>query len=228
MTTDNPLAAVQALTAFTVTVGYHRDQTVLDIHQPGAEQPVARMVKAGPIRARAAYELFTGPALDRVAGQLSPSGALHTDGTPVGVVNLSGGRVADASIHPMSGARHSYVVADPTVWRVVPVGLPPLVGHAADRQTRFCFNRLTKLWEKVGFGIWVDAFIALTFDFRAPDSAGFRVKRAGGGRARFEVSVADPRIDRRMVLACLAAMAALLTWTPRREAVDAVSPFRRN
>jgi hypothetical protein len=217
---DQP-AQLQALTSFTVTVGYHHDKTTLDVRRPDLAQPVARMVKAGPIRARAAYELLTGPGLDQHAGQLSPSGALCPDGTPVGIVNLSGGRVADADIHPMSGARHSYVVADPTVWRVVQAGLPPLVGHATDRRTRLNYNRLTRIWDRVGFEIVVDtvlaSLMAMSFDFRAPDSAGFRVKLAGGWRARFEVAVADSRVDRRMVLACVSAMAARITWTPRRE-----------
>ncbi len=224
--TGDQQPTLQALTSFTASVGYDSRQTVLTVSGPGLPQPVAQLAKVGPVRARAAYELFTGPALNRPAGQVTPSGAQNTDGTAVGIVNLSAGRVADRDIHPMSGARHTYVVHNPALWRVVPTGSPPLTGHAVGRATRLCFNRLTDLSERTGIGLWTpDFLVSLTFQFSAPDSAGFTVTRLAR-RARFEVTVADPLLDRRLVLACLTAMTALITWTARAELTDMTSTFR--
>lgn len=217
---------IQGLTTCAVTVGYRLDQTVLDVWRPEQPRPVARLAKNGPIRARAAYQLFVGPELNQVAGQVSPSGALDVTGAPVGLVNLSGGRVADGDIHPMSGARHSYVVHNPAQWRIVQTGLPLLTGEAVGRATRMCFNRLTDLGERTGFELPTpDFLVTLHFRYGAPESPGFAVK-VSQRKARFDVTIEDPRIDRRLVFACLTAMAALLMWNPKREAVDMASPFR--
>jgi hypothetical protein len=216
-----------ALTSFAVAVDFGRDQTVLDVIQPGLARPVARLVSAAPLRRRAAYQLFTGPDLTQVTGQISPSGALHPDGRPVGIVNLSGGRVADAEIHPMSGAQHAYVVQNPALWRVLQTGRPPLTGEAVGRGTRLLFNKLTDFSEQSWLDIRPpDFLVALTFRFAAADSAGFTVRRAAR-RPRFEVTVADPEIDRSLVLACLTAMTKLITWTPRQEAANMAAPLRR-
>jgi hypothetical protein len=225
MTSDH-LAALQALTTFAVTVGYRNDETALDVHAPQARQAVARLVKTGPVRARAAYQLLTGPDLNTPAGQVSPSGVLAADGTPVGIVNLSGGRVDDRDIHPMSGARHGYVVRNPARWHIVHNGLRPLVGRAVGRATRLCFNRVTDLSEKTGIGLPVPDFLfPMTFRYSGADSTGFTVTRPAR-RARFNVTVHDPGLDRRMILACLTAITALATWTPRAELADMTSTFR--
>ena len=67
--------------------------------------------------------------------------------------------------------------------------------------------------------------VALTFRFAAA-SAGFTVRRAAR-RPRFDVTVDDPGLDRRLVLACLTAMTALITWTPGQEAANLAAPLRR-
>jgi hypothetical protein len=227
MTAPVEPADLQALTAFTVTVGYHLNQTIMDVYPAGAAQPVARIVKDGPIRARVAYQVLAGPGLSQPAGQVSPSGALRADGSPAGIVNLSGGKVPDAKIHPMSGARHSYVEHSPTRWHIAQPSLPPLTGRAANLRTRLCFNRLADLVRWIGFIVWPpDLVVPLTFRFDGPGSAGFTVRRPAL-RARFDVTADDPRLDRRLILACLAAMAAGHVWVPKRELVDMASPFRR-
>jgi len=216
------------LTSFTATVGFSADRTVLEVYPPGASQPVARLVKAGPLRARAAHELFTGRDLREVTGTVSPSGALDADGTPVGIVNLSGGKKPDAAIHPMSGARHSYVVGNPLQWRVVQAGLPALAGQAGDRATRLTFNPVTGFISRLGIAAPTPGIVRpMTFEYLASDSPGFTIRQAAGWKPRFEVTVADARVDPRMIFAVLTALAIHTVWTPRGEIIDSLAPFRR-
>jgi hypothetical protein len=226
VTTDRP-RALPELTTFTATVGVHADRTVLQVYPPGATVPVARLVKAGALRARAAYELFTGPDLREVTGTVSPSGAVDADGTPVGIVNLSGGSKPDAEIHPMSGARHTYVVRDPLLWRVVQAGMPALAGRAGDRATRLAFNPVTDFIKRHGIPAPTPGIVRpMRFQYVASDSPGFTIVQAAW-RARFEVAVADSRVDRRMVFAVLSALAIHTVWTVRGEIIDSTAPFRR-
>jgi hypothetical protein len=68
----------------------------------------------------------------------------------------------------------------------------------------------------------------MTLHYGTADSAGFSVTtRMVSWQGRFEVAIADPRVDRRLVLACLTALAALVLWTPRREDISSISPFRK-
>ncbi|WP_460348048.1 hypothetical protein [Actinoallomurus acanthiterrae] len=41
------------------------------------------------------------------------------------------------------------------------------------------------------------------------------------------MTVADARLDRRLVFACLTALVALNMWTPRGELAAMAAPFRR-
>lgn len=215
---------------FTATVGYELRQTVLDIWPPGSPQPVARLAKTGPLLTPAAYELYTGPVLREVTAHVTPSGAQYPDGTPIGIVNLSGGRRADGAIQPLSGARHSYVLYNPAQWRIVQAGLPPLTGEAVG-STRLHHNRLSDFMERTVFPFDIvpypvpDLLALMRFRFSAPGSAGFTVKYRVG-RPRIQVTVVDPRLDRRLVLACLTALAMLNMWTPRGELVGMAAPFR--
>ena len=227
MSTDRP-RALPGLASFTAVIGFHADRTVLEAYPPGTTRPVARLVKAGPLRTRAAYELFTGPDLREVTGTVSPSGVVDVDGTPIGIVNLSGGRKADAEIHPLSGARHSYVVGNPLVWRVATAGMPVLVGHAGDRATRLTFNRVTGFINRLGVPAPTPGTVRpMTYEYLAPDSPGFTVRQAAGWKPRFEVTVADARVDPRMIFAVLTALAIHTVWTPRGEIIDSLAPFRR-
>jgi hypothetical protein len=212
------------LSAFTVIVRYRWRRATLEVRSQGSARPVARLLKNGSRRARVAYELYVGPGLTQAGGHITASGAQDAAGWPVGIVNLSGGRVADDAIHPLSGARHGYVRHHPTQWRVVQRGMPPLRGTAEGRVTRLLFNRLTAradhlgglddvLWQlnpipalALGLGVFV---APLTFRFSGGNSAGFRVKVAGG-RRRLDVQVDEPRLDRRLVLACVTALAWFL------------------
>jgi hypothetical protein len=220
---------LQALTDFTVTARFEIDSTVLDVHGPGGAQPVARLVKAGWIDRPVAYEMFTGAALDQLAGVVTPSGAVRPDGSTIGVVNLSNGLLPDRDIHPAGGLSQGARWLNPRRWRVVQPELPPLTGHAANIRTWLCFNAVTRFADWLGAGFlvtWPRVVFTMTFDFRGPDRHGFRITRPGWYRGRLRVRIDDARLDRRLVLACVAAAVICLIATPRRELLGAVRPFR--
>lgn len=202
-------AGLQALSSFRAEVERRRDRTTLDIRPVGGSAaPVARMTKVGPPAKRAAYELFTGPGLDVAAGLLTASGGVDAHEAPFGIVNLSAGELADAQIHPLSGGLRAYASENPTAWRVVQPGLPALTGEAANRDTQRAFRRgpVSDAIAKIGITpLWlpVRRRPLLEFRFSAPGCEGFRVAMKG---ERFDVEVLDPRVDRRLVLACLAAL----------------------
>jgi hypothetical protein len=231
MTSGSPVS-LQGLTSFKAIVGYELRQTVLDIWSAGSSHPVARLAKTGPLLRPGAYGLYTGPGLSEVTAHVTPSGAQYPDGTPIGIVNLGGGRHADGAIQPLSGARHSYVVHNPARWRIVQPGLPPLPGEAVG-STRLHHNRLTDFIERAVFPFDIvpypipNLLALMRFRFSAPGSAGFTVKFRVG-QSRIQVTMADPHLDRRLIFACLTALAALNMWTPRGELVDMAAPFRRH
>ena len=206
-----------------VCFGLHR--TVLDVHLPQRRKPVARLIKPTRIHQPMAYEFLTGPALDRSAGHLTISGAVSPDGQPIGIVNRSRGRIPDAAVHPLAGVRQRASGSDPRGWRVVQAGLPPLTGRLVGLRTRLCFNRVTSLLEWLGLIMWPRMLLPLTFDFRGPEGSGFRVRTAGWYRGRVTVRVDDSRLDGRLVLACVAAVALFFTESPRRDAVNLLAPF---
>ncbi|MBM9503951.1 hypothetical protein [Actinacidiphila acididurans] len=215
-------AELRALTSFGAAVGLHRNRTVLEVRPSPNAPAMARLSKVGPLRKRAAYELFAGPGLTAVVGTLSESGGLDGTGTPFGIVNLTGGKVADADVHPLHGGLRTTTVADPTRWRVVQPGLPPLTGHAVDRVAKLNFNRVSGAMDRIGFGFRLDYAGLMTFRFAAPDCAGFNVAVVSRA-ARLDVTVHDPRVDNRLVLACLAALTLKVLQTARGEAVDLLS-----
>lgn len=224
--TPDPLGA---FTEFTATVGFAANKTTLDVLAGADQTLLARLEKTGDVRKPAAYQLFPGADLARDIAHLTPSGAQDETGAPIGIVNLSDGTKPDADIQPMSGARHGYVQHDPTRWAVVQPGLPRLTGEAADRATKMTFNRITGFLSRQGILVPTPGLVApMTVHYRAQDSAGFTVTtRMVSWQGRFEVTVADPGVDRRLVLACLTALTALVLWTPRREGISSISPFRR-
>lgn len=225
-------ASLEDLTSFDAAVGYELRQTVLDIWSVGSPQPIARLAKTGPLLRPGAYALYAGRGLTEVTAHVAPSGAQYPNGTPIGIVNLSGGRRADSAIHPLSGSRHSYVVHNPARWRVVQAGLPPLTGEAVGG-TRLHHNLLSDFLETASFPFDVipypvpEILALMRFRFSAPGSAGFTVKYRVG-QSRIRVNVADPRLDRRLTLAFLTALATLNMWTPRGELVSMAAPFRRH
>ncbi|MDR1999535.1 MAG: hypothetical protein LBQ06_06295 [Frankiaceae bacterium] len=214
-----------ALRSFSVTIGLHLNETVLDVLEPGASHPVARLRKQAPIRALVAYQLLVGPALADVAALVTPYGAQAPDGAVLGIVNCSGGRTPDADFHPMRRARHTRYDDNPARWRIVQPGLPPLAGQPVGPRGPRSVRRFIDAIEWIGVDLPpTGALVRLALRFSAVGSAGFTV-RLPARSARFEVAVDDPRIDRRLVLACVAALAPF-AWTPRGELVGSASDLR--
>jgi hypothetical protein len=222
---DDQASQLQSLTSFGATVTQRPDRTVLDIVPAGASQPVARMTKLGALRKRAAYELWTGRELTAPAGQLSASGALDAAGNSLGVVNLSGGKKTDADIHPLSGGLKSYVSDNPTRWRVIQPGLQPLTVRAMDRRTRLRHNRAAEVADTIGLPNLVGG--PQTFGFSGPDCAGFTITLYSS-KSRLEVTVHDERVDRRLILACVAALTLICMDNLSGDVADLLSYFRRS
>ena len=217
------------LTTFKATVDHRLHETVVDILAPGTRQPVARLAKAGPMIRPGAYVLLTGPGLAEVTAHLTPSGAQHVDGAPIGVINLSGSARTDAAIHPLNGSRHSPVVHNPARWRVVQPGLPVLTGKALG-STRLHHNRIADLQDRPYLDMIPypvpNLLMLMRFRFSAPDSAGFTVQYRRG-RPHIEVTVNEPRLDRRLVFAAITALIATNMWSPGEELTGMLAPFRR-
>jgi hypothetical protein len=215
------------LTTFTAKPSLHLDRTTLDIRPTGESEPVVRLSKPGSLRRRLAYEVFTGPQLQVPAGQVTAGGALDTDGTPLGIVNLTGGRIPDHDLHPLKGGPVSAIHDNPAKWRVVQPGLPALTGARQGMSTWVRFNPVTAFLERQGLYLWyLGLFAPMRFRYRGPGSPGFTV----GLRptpARFDVTIHDPRIDPRLTFASVAALAQLVMTNPQSEVVDTVALFRR-
>lgn len=215
--------ALQSLTSFTVTVSYHRNETTFDVHQRGQRAPVARLHKAGPYLKREPYQLLTGPDLAEAAGKVSGMGAVAADGSPIGTVSRSVSRVdriAQGSTASLRARR----------WQVDQEGMPPMTGRPVGALTRMRFNTVSDLLLNsdalVGHNP-IDYVLPFTFRFSLPGSTAFEVRRKAG-RGSYAVSVRDPRVDRRLVLACVLSINALHAPGLRREAVDlTTNPFRR-
>lgn len=221
--------SLQSLHRLAVTLRLQLDRTTMDVGAPDGGPPVARLVKEGDLRRRLAYDIRTGPELDEPAGQLTSYGALGTDGGVIGVVNPSHGRhrVPDGEIHPLVGLRQGRRADNPAHWTVAQHGLPPLTGEAVGLPTRLTFNRVAEFASHQGLDLWMfDHVTPLHFHYGAKESPGFSVSRSPG-RARFEITVHDLRVDRRVPLALLAAISQYVLASPRTEAVDAANIARR-
>ncbi|NUS10457.1 MAG: hypothetical protein HOY69_03445 [Streptomyces sp.] len=216
--TGQEMAELQPLTTFVVDVRPQVRRTTFDVRPAPAAPPVAQLVKHRPLNRPASYELFTGPGLAVPAGRLSESGALDADGRPVGVVNLTGGKYEDARVNPLNGAFHTYTESNPTRWHVVQPGLPRLAGRPASRASRMAYNKVTDVLGKVGYDIKGTWLGAMAFTYGAPGCDGFTVSL--GRRGRFDVTVHDSRVDRRLVLACVTAVAHTELDSIRAEGVS--------
>jgi len=217
---------LQALTSFTVTADYHQYETAFDVWAPGRSEPAARVYKPAPLMNRDPYQVLTGPGLDEPAGHVTRHGAWAADGTPVGTVEYLASRLEKRI------KRNLLFTPERTTWRfrVEQPGLPALTGHPAGLATRLRFNAVTgdlldqNALQALGLAEYVVPF---TFRFDAAGATGFEIGRPAG-RSRVEVSVSDPRIDRRLVLACVVCVNTLYNTTVRQTATSLFpNPFRR-
>jgi hypothetical protein len=199
------IAELRSLTAFRVSARYGRTETTFDVRMPGRPTPVARLFKAGPYDSLRAFHVLTGPDLTDLAGYVTGLAAYAPDRTQVGSV-----------------ASRSRVLR-PARWSVEQPGLGTLAAqHAGISAVRFVFP-----FSIVLSGTVADTVLPFRFCFRSSDSRGFVVSRHTGLRARFTVTVHDPRLDRRLILAAVVSLNRYASSDLRQDIVDATAnPFQ--
>lgn len=216
---------LQSLTSFTVTADYHRHATTLDVWPEGRPAPEARLHKDGPVLDLDPFRVLTGPRLDEPDGQVSRTGAWAPDGTRIGTVTHLVGRTA----RKLDRYQVSPAKLQASRWRVEQVGLPVVSGGPAGAIGRLRFNALTDflLESNVLTGHNpVDYLLPFAFRFAGEGLSGFEISRSAG-RSRLSVTVHDPRIDRRLVLACVVSVNSLHNPTLSQAAVNLTTNPRR-
>ncbi|WP_055588266.1 hypothetical protein [Peterkaempfera griseoplana] len=188
-----------SLDAFTLTADYGRAHTTFDLHTDGQDAPAARMHKEGAYSSRHPFQVYGGPGLDRLLGQVTPHSARSADGTPIGRVD-----------HRERLLRHPE-------WTFVQDGLGRLTGEPAGVGSTL--RRGTPLHVLLDRPA-LDTVLATRLRFRAGQSAGFDLTRRAGAAARYALRIHDPRIDRLLVLACVLHFDTYGSTDPRKRAVD--------
>lgn len=209
--------ALQSLGSFTVTASFERHKTIFEVWPPRQPEPTARLYKDGPLLSRQPFQLLTGLANGEPSGIVTRRGAWTADGTAVGAV-LDGAVVLD---------RLQGLTPGPKLprwrWRMEQDGLPVLTGRPAGLAARARFNRVTDFLLQppldTSFLSFGDYVLPFRFRFRAGSLAGFDISRRTG-QARLHVTVHDPRIDRRLVLACVVSISSTHESTIRQTAVN--------
>ncbi|GDY33093.1 hypothetical protein [Gandjariella thermophila] len=196
---------IQSLTSFTVTAHYGRDDTTFDVRSGDGSGPVARAHKASAFDSRAPYQVLVGPQLDQPAGFVNAFGAWTTERTKIGTVT---------SERRLLGRKR---------WQVNQHDLPSLTGEpigASAVRYRFPFSLVLT-------NTAADNVLPFKLTFIAPGSDGFVVARSAGVRARFTVTVRDPRLDRRVLLACVIALSLYESADLRQQVADfTANPFK--
>jgi hypothetical protein len=159
------------------------------------------------------------PVDDVPVGQASTAGsaAASGQGAPAGTGAPAGG-------DPATGTVRGRQV------RVTQPGLPILTGRPSGMLTRLAANPVTDFVLKSDIvpGLdFLDHRAPLAFGFSGRGSAGFTITRRAG-RAPYHVHVRDPRIERRLVLACVVSLNSVHAPNLRQYGVDlTTNPFRR-
>lgn len=220
-------SALQSLTEFIVDMQFEARTTAFDVVPAGESAPIARMTGHGPTDL-AAMQVLTGPDLDTLVGLVTPNGAVAADRSPVGVVNLNPGKVSDDEIDPLKGLLLKKVKHSPEHWRIVQPGLPPLTGRAVGVASRVGFGRFTRgITDLTGDEFRLASYLMpFHFVFKAKGSDGFSVQRPAR-KMQLSVSVRDSRIDRRLVLACVAAFNELSMDSVGKGMATLGAPFKR-
>lgn len=213
-------AALQSLTAFTVTIDYSRDHTTFLVCPAGQSQPVVRMHKDYPynvdVRPYYVYPAFGSQQL-------------------LGYVKL--GQAWDAQQVLVGGLKPGA--------RRINLDDAPLVQHGLDatltavrqeltggrRAARTAYRVLDEF--NLGFGLgWrdravEDAMFSAHVRCAGPTSPGFDLVRKAGPTALYEIVVHDPRLSRLIVLAYLERFSTSSDADVRAAAVTVTTnPFR--
>lgn len=196
---------LHTLTSFTVTTKYGRNQTILDVVATGHPTPIARLFKASQYDSRQPLQLLVGPQLADPAGYISGFAAYAADRTKLATV---------VSRRRPFGVRR---------WQLEQTGLPALTAKPTGTSSiRYRFPLAIVLT-----GTLANGFLPFQFRFRSAASEGFTVSRHAGIRARFTVTVHDPRLDRRIILATVVALSKHESSDLRQEGVDlTANPFK--
>lgn len=198
---------IQSLTTFTITADYGRAHTTYNVHVDGHKAPVARMHKDTVYSSESEYRVYTGPGLDHLDGYAHNFAARSVDGTPLGRVHTRTRLLRDDE------------------WIVTQSGLGELIGESVGVGTKFRRD------SRVGSFFTVSAaeFAFTThLHFRSPESTGFELSRLRGVRARYAAHVHDERVNRLLVLACVAQYAEYHAQDIRLPLAEFTSnPFKR-
>jgi hypothetical protein len=199
------ITELQAVTSFSVTPRYGRNETSLDVNMTGQPAPIARLFKASQYDSRRPLQVLVGPQLTDLAGYVNSFAAYAPDRTKIGVIG--------SRRRPLGTKR----------WHLDQPGLPTLTAKPTGASSlRYRFPLALVL-----AGTIANSFLPFHFRFQSKDSQGFTVSRRAGVRARFTVIMHDPRLDRRLVLATVVALSQYESNDLRQEAVDlTANPFK--
>ena len=212
------LADLQALTSFAVRVRLRRDETTLDAVLPGRSEPVARVHKPAAYSSRQPYQMFVGAGLAEPVGFIAGFTLFGPDRAQLGKIGDVSGRRGRPR------------------WEVERPGLPTMVSRpvgASASQYRFPFTLPAAILGgllpfRFSFEPSGPSEHSGPFEPRQAGVGGFVITRRGGIRSRFEVTVDDPLLDRRVVLAAVTTVNQFGSEDLRKDLVDgATNPFRR-
>jgi hypothetical protein len=198
---------IQSLSSFTVTANYGRAHTTYNVHVDGQKASVARMHKDTVFSSGGAYRVYTGPGLDQLVGYVTDFRAKSADGAPLGNVETR-----------MRGLRDDK-------WVVLQNGLGELTGESVGVSTKL--RRESRLGYLVAVPASEFAFTT-RLHFRSPESAGFELTRHRGVRAKYAATIHDDRVNRLLILACVARYAEHHAQDIRLPLAEFTSnPFKR-
>jgi len=198
---------IQSLTSFTVTADYGRAHTTYNIHVDGQNAPVARMHKDTVYSSLSEYRVYTGPDLDQLVGYATNFLARAADGTRLGRVHTRRRALRDSE------------------WTVTQNDLGDLTGASVGAGTKL--RRDSRLGNLLALPAAEFAFTT-RLHFRSPESTGFELTRLRGVRARYAAQVHDDRVNRLLVLACVAQYAEYHARDIRLPLAELTSnPFKR-
>ncbi|MEU1630863.1 hypothetical protein ABZ746_37595 [Streptomyces sp. NPDC020096] len=196
---------IQSLGSFTATAKYSHSYTAFDVHADGERTPVARMYKDSAYDSPDRYSVYGGPRLDKLEGFVNPFKAMLPGHSEIGTVNRR-----SRSLHH---DEWKFTQKDLPELRGAPTGLNSALRHS------FPLN-------VVSGNRFADAAFSLRLRFHAPESEGFELIRLAGARARYGVKVYDDRVNRLLVLSCVAHLNTYVATDPRQVIVDLTfNPF---
>ncbi|AJT68792.1 hypothetical protein [Streptomyces chattanoogensis] len=190
---------IQAPEAFTVSVEYSRNHTAFHVHTDGRQEPVARMQKDGGYDTRYPYRVYTGAGLDEFAGYVTPFAAMTAERAELGSV------------------RHRERTLRPDDWTFTQHDLGVLTGLPEGGANKLRHGSPLRV---VLDHAWGDALFSFKLRFSSAESAGFEFIRLAGVRARYRITVHDPRVSLLLILACVAQFNTYAASDPRKAAVD--------